>query len=77
MTLDEIAGATGSVAEFAHPLPATVPIRADLRAVVSEMFANDTMWLACTDDSGRFAGVVSQPAVTAALRATYAEADAA
>ncbi|MCA8880706.1 MAG: ABC transporter ATP-binding protein [Rhodobacteraceae bacterium] len=77
VTLDEIAGATGSVAEFAHPLPATVPIRADLRAVVSEMFAHDTMWLACTDDTGRYAGVVSQPAVTAALRATYTDADAA
>ena len=58
---------------MAKPLPATVPVRADLRAVVSEMFAHDVMWLACTDDSGRYVGVVTQPAVTSALRATYAD----
>lgn len=74
VTADEIAGASGKVSDFEHPLPAKVPVRADLRAVVSEMFANDTMWLACTDDNGRYAGVVTQPAVTAALRATYAGA---
>ncbi|MFP1644545.1 ABC transporter ATP-binding protein [Pontitalea aquivivens] len=67
VTADELSGAGGAVADFAHPLPATVPARADLRAVVSEMFAHDIMWLACTDDKGRFAGVVTQPAVTAAL----------
>lgn len=72
VTADEMAGASGALGDLAHPLPATVPVRADLRAVVSEMFAHDTMWLACTDDDGRFAGVVSQPDVTAALRATYA-----
>lgn len=67
VTTEELSGASGSVADFAHPLPATVPARADLRAVVSEMFAHDIMWLACTDDDGRFAGIVTQPAVTAAL----------
>ncbi|MBA5778166.1 ABC transporter ATP-binding protein [Stappia sp. F7233] len=66
-TVEELSGAHGTVGDFAHPLPATVPARADLRAVVSEMFANDVMWLACTDDQGRFAGVVTQPAVTAML----------
>ncbi|ABL72946.1 MULTISPECIES: osmoprotectant ABC transporter ATP-binding protein OsmV [Paracoccus] len=71
VTAEEMAGASGTVRDFAHPLPATVPVRADLRAVVSEMFAHDTMWLACTDDHGRFAGVITQPDVTAALRATY------
>lgn len=74
VTADEIEGASGVVADFAHPLPATVPVRADLRAVVSEMFTHDTMWLTCTDDHGRFAGVVTQPAVTAAIRATYTRA---
>ncbi len=77
LTADEIEGARGSVAELAHPLPATVPVRADLRAVVSEMFAHDTMWLACVDDNGRFVGTVTQPAVTRALGATYRRADAA
>ncbi|RNF35255.1 ABC transporter ATP-binding protein [Paracoccus methylarcula] len=72
VTAEEMTGASGTVRDLAHPLPATVPIRADLRAVVSEMFAQDTMWLACTDDQGRFAGVISQPDVTAALQATYA-----
>ncbi|MEX1661550.1 ABC transporter ATP-binding protein [Thioclava sp. 15-R06ZXC-3] len=71
VTNEELEGADGSVADFAHSLPATVPVRADLRAVVSEMFANDIMWLACTDDQGRFAGIVTQPAVTAALGETY------
>lgn len=77
LTADEIEGARGTVADLAHPLPATVPVRADLRAVVSEMFAHDTMWLACVDDGGRFAGTVTQPAVTSALRATYRPSDAA
>ena len=74
VTADEMRGASGTVRELANRLPATVPIRADLRAVVSEMFAHDTMWLACTDDNGRYAGVISQPDVTTALRATYAAA---
>ncbi|MCU9848248.1 ABC transporter ATP-binding protein [Defluviimonas sp. WL0024] len=76
VTADELQGASGRIGDFAHPLPASVPVRADLRAVVSEMFAHDTMWLACTDDNGRYAGVVTQPAVTAALRATYGGANA-
>lgn len=73
VTADEMRGVSGTIRELANPLPATVPIRADLRAVVSEMFAHDTMWLACTDDNGRYAGVITQPDVTAALRATYAK----
>lgn len=77
VTVDETEGARGTVAELAHPLPATVPVRADLRAVVSEMFAHDTMWLACVDDNGRFAGTVTQPAVTRALGATYRQPEAA
>ncbi|MGK7654180.1 CBS domain-containing protein [Roseovarius sp. B08] len=64
-------GARGSVQELARSLPATVPHHADLRAVVSEMFANDVMWLTCVDDSGRYTGVVTQPAVTGALGETY------
>jgi len=47
VTLEESEGASGLVGEVARPLPATVPMGADLRAVVSEMFAHDTMWLAC------------------------------
>jgi len=73
VTMDELQGASGRIGDLAKPLPATVPVRADLRAVVSEMFAHDVMWLACTDDNGRYAGVVTQPAVTAALRATYGD----
>lgn len=64
-------GASGSVQELARSLPATVPHHADLRAVVSEMFANDVMWLTCVDEGGRYAGVVTQPAVTRALGETY------
>ncbi|MEZ5836754.1 MAG: ABC transporter ATP-binding protein [Geminicoccaceae bacterium] len=75
VNIEEVEGASGDIGDIAHPLPVTVPVRADLRAVVSEMFAHDKMWLACTDDEGRFAGTVSQPAVTAALRATYSEPD--
>ncbi|CAN5715282.1 ABC transporter ATP-binding protein [soil metagenome] len=64
-------GASGIAQDIARPLPATVPARADLRAVVSEMFAHDVMWLTCVDDDGRFAGVVTQAAVTAVLGETY------
>ncbi|MBK0399570.1 ABC transporter ATP-binding protein [Limibaculum sp. M0105] len=74
VTEDMVEGASGLVHEFARALPATVPARADLRAVVSEMFAHDTMWLACTDDSGRYVGVITQPAVTGALGETYRRA---
>ncbi len=64
-------GASGVARDVARPLPATVPARADLRAVVSEMFAHDVMWLTCVDDNGRFAGVVTQAVVTAVLGETY------
>jgi osmoprotectant transport system ATP-binding protein len=71
LTEEMAEGASGLVQELARPLPATVPAHADLRAVVSEMFAHDIMWLVTVDDSGRFTGVVTQPAVTRALGATY------
>ncbi|HUS52960.1 MAG TPA: ABC transporter ATP-binding protein [Thermohalobaculum sp.] len=71
VSAEMVEGAGGLVHEMARPLPATVPARADLRAVVSEMFAHDTMWLAVVDDQGRFVGVVTQPAVTLALGETY------
>jgi osmoprotectant transport system ATP-binding protein len=35
------------------------------------------MWLACVDETGRYAGVVTQPAVTRALGETYRKAEAA
>ncbi|GMG81754.1 ABC transporter ATP-binding protein [Paralimibaculum aggregatum] len=77
VTAEEAEGSSGLVGDLAHPLPATVPVRADLRAVVSEMFAHDTLWLTLVDDGGRFAGVVTQPAVTRCLGETYARANAA
>jgi osmoprotectant transport system ATP-binding protein len=77
LTLEEAEGGSGIVGEATHALPATVPVGADLRAVVSEMFAHDTMWLACVDETGRYAGVVTQPAVTRALGETYRKAEAA
>jgi osmoprotectant transport system ATP-binding protein len=64
-------GQDGVVHELARRLPATVPTRADLRAVVSEMFAHDVMWLVCVDDEGRFTGVITQPGVTRVLGETY------
>ena len=70
-----IEGASGVVQDMARPLPATVPARADLRAVVSEMFAHDVMWLVCVDEAGRFAGVVTQAAVTRVLGETYRRDD--
>ncbi|MEZ5450436.1 MAG: ABC transporter ATP-binding protein, partial [Thiolinea sp.] len=42
---EQIHGSTGGVRELVQPLPVTIPKRADLRAVVSEMFAHNTMWL--------------------------------
>ncbi|MEQ8921478.1 MAG: ABC transporter ATP-binding protein [Marinovum algicola] len=74
-TAQMLEGASGAVKELARPLPATVPHLADLRAVVSEMFANDVMWLVCVDEAGSYAGVVTQPAVTAALGETYRRAE--
>ncbi|MEX1236223.1 MAG: ABC transporter ATP-binding protein [Roseovarius sp.] len=71
VTAEMLEGARGNVRDLARPLPAIVPFRADLRAVVSEMFAHDIMWLATVDDNGRFVGVVTQPAVTGALGETY------
>jgi osmoprotectant transport system ATP-binding protein len=71
LTEEMAEGASGLVQELARALPVTVPARADLRAVVSEMFAHDIMWLVTVDESGRFTGVVTQPAVTRALGETY------
>lgn len=64
---EALVGAQGAVSLLARPLSATVPAQCDLRAVVSEMFAHDIKWLVCTDPDGRFAGVVTQRAITAAL----------
>lgn len=71
VTKEILDGASGIVQDLARPLPVVVPSRADLRTVVSEMFANDVMWLASVDDNGCFVGVVTQPAVTRALGETY------
>jgi osmoprotectant transport system ATP-binding protein len=64
-------GAGGQVQEIARDLPTTVPMSADLRVVVSEMFMHDVMWLTCVDDAGRFAGVVTQTGITSILGSTY------
>ncbi len=78
VTEDMLEGASGTVKVIANALPATVPVRADLRLVVSEMFAHDIMWLACVDDEGKFVGVVTQASVTRVLGETYRQdADAA
>ncbi len=77
VALEQAEGAEGSVESLAHPLPATVKADADLRAVVSEMFAHDTHWLVCVDETGRFSGIVTQPAVTNALGRTYRQTAAA
>jgi osmoprotectant transport system ATP-binding protein len=71
VTEEMLEGSSGNVQDVARNLSATVPMRADLRAVVSEMFANDVMWLACTDDAGRYAGVVTQARITHVLGDTY------
>lgn len=70
LTLEESEGSSGLASELARPLPATVPAGADLRAVVSEMFAHDTMWLACINEAGRYSGIVTQAAVTRMLGET-------
>lgn len=71
VTEEMLTGARGIVRDLARPLPVVVPSSADLRAVVSEMFAHDIMWLATVNHNGRFVGVVTQPAVTRALGETY------
>ncbi len=76
-TREEAEGATGDAGELAHPLPVTVPVRADLRAVISEMLTHDTGWLTCVDDEGAYAGLVTYPAVTKALGENYRTSQAA
>lgn len=67
LTLNELESDVGSVGDLAHPLKATVPLGADLRAVVSEMFANDSFWLPCVDTDGHYLGTISQSDVTEKL----------
>ena len=67
LTSDEMEGESGKVGDFAHPLTATIPLGADLRAVVSEMFANESLWLPCVDNAGRYAGTITQSDVTGKL----------
>lgn len=71
VTEEMLEGASGTVQGIANALPTTVPFRADLRLVVSEMFAHDIMWLACVDDTGRFVGTVTQAGITRVLGDTY------
>lgn len=75
VTEEMLEGASGLVQAIAIDLPTTVPIRADLRLVVSEMFMHDIMWLACVDDAGRFAGLVTQAGITGILGSTYRHED--
>jgi osmoprotectant transport system ATP-binding protein len=74
-TREMLEGAGGTVQDLVQALPATIAQHADLRAVVSEMFANDIMWLTVVDDSGRYAGVITQPAVTGILGETYRKSE--
>ncbi|MBB4284786.1 ABC transporter ATP-binding protein [Roseospira goensis] len=69
--LAEVEEARGSCGEHAMRLPGRVHVDADLRRAVSEMFTQDTTWLACVDSDGRFKGHITQRAITHLLGETY------
>jgi osmoprotectant transport system ATP-binding protein len=50
-----------------HTLSPPVKAQSDLRTAVSRMFTVDTHWLAVVDESGRFAGVVTNRSITELL----------
>ncbi|WP_411034500.1 ABC transporter ATP-binding protein [Shinella sp. BYT-45] len=52
-------GRSGTVGDHAEPVGCSVPVGGDLRQAVSLMFAHDTPLLACVDEGGRMAGVMS------------------
>ncbi len=60
-------GREGTCADEMHPLAAPVQTVKDLRTAVSRMFTDDTTWLACIDDRGRFQGVVTQRGIARRL----------
>jgi osmoprotectant transport system ATP-binding protein len=53
------------------PIEASIAVKADLRAAVSKMFENDMEWLACTDQTGRYVGMLDQRRITHLLGQTY------
>ncbi|WP_343079150.1 ABC transporter ATP-binding protein [Ostreiculturibacter nitratireducens] len=67
----EAASAEGVAAQKSEPVHAVVKASADLREVVSVMFANDTTWLPVVGTDGRFQGVVTQAQITHLLGETY------
>ena len=67
---------SGSAAAHRAPLPATVRLDEDLRTAVSTMFMHDVRWLPCVDESGLFAGFVTQRGITRLLGRTYRANDA-
>lgn len=71
LRLAEVEEARGTCGEQAIRLPGRVHVDADLRRAVSEMFTQDTTWLACVDSEGRFQGHITQRAITHLLGETY------
>jgi len=68
---DAVRARSGAVGEHCTPLPATVRLQEDLRAAVSTMFMHDIRWLACVDETGVFAGLITQHGITRLLGETY------
>lgn len=48
-----------------------ISLNANLRLAVSKMFSNDTSWLPCVDENGRYAGEITLSAITHCLGGTY------
>lgn len=71
VTAGAIEGRDGVAAQHAEPLRATVAQSADLREVVSVMFANDATWVPMLGPDGSFGGVVTQAQITHLLGETY------
>lgn len=66
-----IVGRHGRCTEFARPIETTVTPDDDLRTAVSRMFTHDSVWIACVDVDGRFAGSLTQSRITHLLGETH------
>ena len=68
LTIEDMAGKSGTVGDHARKDPTGAPLDVDLRNAVSLMFTHDLRVLPCTDASGRIAGALTWRSIVESLR---------
>jgi osmoprotectant transport system ATP-binding protein len=69
VSADRAARSGGTCGDIADPVPASVPVSADLRNAVAMMFTHDTPILPCVDQDGKLVGALTYRSIVKSLAA--------